>query len=110
MPLLLILLGNQVEHLKKVNPAKYNHDYLGEVTGTGLEVFTNITIRTITDEEISIFDRVKRGMDFGYGADPLTYMTGHYDKRRKKLYLFGELYKRKLGNSALASYIHKENT
>lgn len=99
----------EAEHLKKINPSKYNHDYLGEVTGTGLEVFTNITIRTITDEEISIFDRVKRGMDFGYGADPLTYMTGHYDKRRKKLYLFGELYKRKLGNSSLASYINKEN-
>lgn len=99
----------EAEHLKKVNLFKYNHDYMGHVTGTGGEVFNNVTIRSITDEEIKTFDRIKRGMDFGYGADPLTYMTGHYDKRRKKLYLFGELYKRQLSNSKLASYIKTEN-
>jgi len=82
---------------------------MGHVTGTGGEVFNNVTIRSITDDEIKVFDRIKRGMDFGYGADPLTYMTGHYDKRRKRLYLFGELYKRQLSNSKLASYIKSEN-
>ena len=37
--------------MKKINPEKYNHDYLGEVTGTGGEVFTNLLIREITNEE-----------------------------------------------------------
>ena len=35
----------EAEHMKKINPEKYNHDYLGEVTGTGGEVFTNLLIR-----------------------------------------------------------------
>ena len=42
----------EAEHLKKVNSTKYDHDYLGKVTGTGGEVFRNLTIREITDEEI----------------------------------------------------------
>lgn len=89
----------EAEHLKKVNLTKYNHDYLGEVTGTGLEVFTNVTIRKITDDEISIFDRIRQGLDFGYGADPLSFTLCHYDKKRKRLFIFGEVYKCKLGNS-----------
>ena len=36
------------EHLKKTNPDAYNHEYLGQETGTGLEVFTNVTLRKIT--------------------------------------------------------------
>lgn len=89
----------EAEHLKKVNLKKYEHDYLGAVTGTGLEVFTNVTIRKITDDEIKIFDRIRRGLDFGYGADPLSYTLCHYDKKRKRLYIFGEVYQCKLGNS-----------
>ncbi len=89
----------EAEHLKKVNLKKYEHDYLGAVTGTGLEVFTNVTIRKITDDEIKIFDRIRRGLDFGYGADPLSYTLCYYDKKRKRLYIFGEVYQCKLGNS-----------
>lgn len=89
----------EAEHLKKSNPKKYEHDYLGEVTGTGREVFTNVTIRKIADEEIKIFDRIRQGLDFGYGADPLSFTLCHYDKKRKRLFIFGEVYKCKLGNS-----------
>ena len=89
----------EAEHLKKVNNEKYEHDYLGSVTGTGGEVFRNLTIRQITDEEIEVFDRLKNGLDFGYAADPLAYVLMYYDKTRKKLYIFGEIYKVQLGNS-----------
>lgn len=33
----------EAEHLKRSQPAIYAHEYLGEVTGTGGEVFTNVT-------------------------------------------------------------------
>lgn len=89
----------EAEHLKKVNLKKYKHDYLGEVTGTGLEVFTNVTIRKIEEEEIKAFERIRQGLDFGYGADPLSFTLCHYDKKRKRLFIFGEVYKCKLGNS-----------
>ena len=49
-------LGNtfiaEAEHMKKVKPDQYEHDYLGAVKGTGGEVFTNLTIREISNEEI----------------------------------------------------------
>ncbi len=89
----------EAEHLKATKPTKYEHDYLGEVTGTGLEVFTNVTIRKIDDDEIKIFDRIRQGLDFGYGADPLSFTLCHYDKKRKRLFIYGEVYKCKLGNS-----------
>lgn len=50
-------LGEQfimdAEHLRDTNPAAYEHEYLGKVTGSGAEVFDNLQSRRITDEEIS---------------------------------------------------------
>lgn len=99
----------EAEHLKKVRPAAYNHEYLGEVTGTGGEVFTNLTIRNITDDEIAIFDRVRRGIDFGYAQDPATYMTMHYDAKKRRLYIFNELYAVGMSNRKLAESVKTEN-
>lgn len=95
----------EAEHLKKINPEAYRHEYLGEVTGTGGEVFTNISIRTLTDAEIKSFDRIKRGIDFGYAADPFTYVLCHFNRKRKTLYIFDEIYKVGLSNAKAAEEI-----
>ncbi|GFZ30740.1 terminase large subunit [Clostridium zeae] len=99
----------EAEHMKKVNLNKYEHDYLGRVTGNGGEVFRNLTIREITKEEIEVFDRLKNGLDFGYAADPLAYLLMNYDKTRKRLYIFGEIYKVQLSNSKAVEEIKKLN-
>ena len=99
----------EAEHLKRVNISKYEHDYLGKVTGTGGEVFRNLTIRAITDDEIKVFDRLKNGLDFGYAADPLAYVLMNYDKTRKRLYIFWEIYKVQLSNSKAVELIKKLN-
>ncbi|MGX4583355.1 PBSX family phage terminase large subunit [Paenibacillus chitinolyticus] len=99
----------EAEHLKKTKPESYRHEYLGEVVGTGGEVFTNLTIREITDEEISIFDRIRRGLDFGYAKDPAHYGVMHYDKTRRRLYIFHELHQVQLSNRAVAEHIKAEN-
>ena len=100
----------EAEHLKKVNPTAYKHEYLGEVTGTGGEIFTNVTIREITDEEIKIFDRIKRGIDWGYAIDPFVYIKCHYDKTRRKLYIFDEIYKVGLSNRKAAEMIKEKDS
>lgn len=79
------------EHLKKVNETAYRHEYLGEEVGTGLEIFTNVELRPITDNEIAIFDRIKQGLDFGYAVDPLCFERIHYDRTRRRLYIFAEI-------------------
>lgn len=99
----------EAEHLKKVNPTAYNHEYLGEVTGTGGEVFSNVKVREITDEEIATFDRIKRGIDFGYAIDPFAYGEMHFDKTRRKLYIYDEIYKVGLSNRKAAKLIKQRN-
>lgn len=99
----------EAEHLKKVNEKAYKHEYLGEVTGTGGEIFTNVTARKITDEEIKTFDRIKRGLDFGYAVDPLHYAVCHFDKTRRRLYIFYEIHQAGLSNRKAAELIKKEN-
>lgn len=99
----------EAEHMKKTKPEKYKHDYLGEVTGTGGEVFTNLTIREITNEEIQTFDRLKNGLDFGYAGDPLAYLKMHYDKTRRRLFIFGKVYGTRLSNAKAVAKIKKLN-
>ena len=91
----------EAQHLKEVKPEAYRHEYLGEVTGTGGEVFSNVTLRAITDEEVSRFDKLRRGIDWGYAADPFAYNVCHYDKTRRRLYIFREIHKVKLSNLSL---------
>ena len=79
------------EHLKKVNEIAYRHEYLGEEVGTGLEVFNNVELRAITQDEIAAFDRIRQGLDFGYAVDPLCFERMHYDRTRRRLYIFTEI-------------------
>lgn len=99
----------EAEHLKQSNPSAYEHEYLGNVTGTGAEVFNNVSIRAISDEEISTFDRIYRGIDWGFAADPFVYNAMHYDSKRKILYVFYEFYKQGAKYEAIAKAIGKEN-
>ena len=91
----------EAEHLKKTKPREYENEYLGEVTGTGGAVFDNVIIRDITDEELATFDKIKDGIDFGYAVDPSVYTQNYYDKTRRKLYIFNEIYEVGLSNRKL---------
>lgn len=96
------------EHLKNTNEDAYKHEYLGEETGTGLEVFNNVTLRQITDKEISLFDYIYQGLDFGFAADPLCFGLQHYDAKKRKLYLFKEISGIGIKNSAFAAMLTDE--
>ena len=106
-------LGEQffldAEHLEKTKPDNYRHEYLGEVTGTGGAVFTNLVIRPIVDEEIERFDNISRGLDWGYASDPLHYTVNHYDSTRRRLYIFYEIQLKSLSNRKAAEMIKAEN-
>lgn len=97
----------EAEHLKKTNELAYRNEYLGEATGTGGAVFTNVNVRHITDEEIKTFDNISDGVDFGYAIDPSVYTQNYYDKTRKRLYIFNEVYKVGLSNKNLYEEIKK---
>lgn len=86
------------EHLKATNPTGYRHEYMGEVVGSGTEVFQNLSLRSITDAEIQQFDRVTSGVDWGWYPDPWAFNRMHYDAGRRTLYLFDELTRRRTSN------------
>ena len=99
----------EAEHLKKVKPKAYEHEYLGIAIGTGGQVFDNVTVRVINDEEISVFDKNHHGLDFGYAADPLAYVKCHFDKTRRRLFIFGEVYQVNLSNAKAVRLIKRLN-
>lgn len=99
----------EAEHLKNVNEERYRHEYLGEVVGIGSEVFKNVKIRVIEDGEVEGFEKVVRGIDWGYGADPFVYLAMHFDKKRKRLFIFYEFFKTGAKFDLIAEEIKKEN-
>lgn len=93
------------EHLKSTNPTAYRHEYLGEVVGSGTQVFENLRLRDILDEEISQFDRITNGVDWGWYPDPWAWNRMHYDAARRTLYLFSELTRHRTSNQDTAALL-----
>ena len=80
----------EAEHLREVNYTAYEHEYLGIANGNGGNVFDNVVIREITDEEIKEFDRIYHGVDWGYYPDKYAYTKSYFDAARRKLYIYDE--------------------
>lgn len=97
----------EAEMLKQTNEDAYCHEYLGEVTGTGGEVFKNVVLREISQEEINGLGNIYRGLDFGFSIDPCAYICCCLHNR--KLYIFNEIYKVGMGYNELFDEISKEN-
>lgn len=63
--------------------------YLGEVTGTGGQVFENLKLRPVLPEEWHGFPTYC-GLDFGFAADPDAFVRCAYDRKRRRLYVVDE--------------------
>ena len=96
---------DDAEHLKEVNPAAYEHEYLGVPNGDGGNVFEFLEIRKITDEEIATMDRIHQGVDWGWYPDQYAFLRTHYDSAREKIYLIDELYVNKWKNDKTGQWI-----
>ena len=88
----------EAAHLKEINPAAYEHEYGGNPNDEGGSVFTNLTLRHITDDEIGRFDRVYNGIDWGWYPDPFRFHRVAYLAASGQLYIFDELSGNKLPN------------
>ena len=95
----------EAEHLKATDERAYQHEYLGIPVGTGGNVFDNLELREITDEEIAQFDRIYQGVDWGWFPDPFAFIRLHYDRARETIYLMDEIYQNKLTNEASGNII-----
>lgn len=95
-------LGQQfiddAEQLLEVNEQAYRHEYLGEVTGTGGEVFNNLRLEHLPDELVNTFDRIYMGIDWGWYPDPFHWSKMYYDTARHTLYIYDEYRAKKKSN------------
>lgn len=89
---------DEAEYTKETAPIIYENEYLGLETGDGGNVFENLELREITNEEISHFDRLYKGIDWGWYPDPFAYNNMHFDMARRTLYIFDELRCNKTSN------------
>ncbi len=99
---------DEAEFLKSVNPQAYEHEYEGVANGTGGAVFDNVVCKKITDEQIESFDRVYRGVDWGWFPDPYHYAAMYYDPARLTLYIFDEYRCNKKSNRETADVLINE--
>lgn len=90
-------------------PDVYRWRYLGEATGTGGEVFRNLTLRPISDVELGGFTNHRRGLDWGYAADPFCYLVMDFDRHRRRLAIFHERYALGVSNRQAAEWVRAEN-
>lgn len=80
----------EAEKLKATNERAYRHMYLGEITGSGGQVFDNVEMRRIAPEELDRLASFYNGLDFGFAVDPDAYTRWAYDKRTRVLYAIDE--------------------
>ena len=82
---------SKADIMRRTNERAYRHMYLGEVTGTGGQVFENVELRPIPEGEISRMGAFYDGLDFGYYPDPTHWVRVSYDPASLTVYVVDEL-------------------
>lgn len=100
---------DEAEFLKEVNPEAYENEYLGVANGNGGNVFDNVEIREITNEEIEHFDRIYNGVDWGWFPDPWAFNRMYFNAAKRELYIFDEAHANKKSNRETADILINEH-
>ena len=78
------------EYEREEHPTHYRWEFLGEITGTGGQVFENLRKITLTDEEIRAFDNPRNGVDWGWFPDPWRFVRCEWQPGRRRLVIYDE--------------------
>lgn len=97
----------EADALRQANVRAWRNEYLGEITGTGGNVFDNLEIREISDGEIAGLDRIYNGLDFGFAVDPDAFVRVAYAPNARRLYLLDEYVSPHTPTDALAEQISR---
>lgn len=96
---------DRAEYLKETNPKAYEHEYLGIPVGLGTNVFELLEFREITDEEITHFDYIYQGVDWGFYPDPFAFVRTYYDRKKETIYFIDEIGANRWSNARAAMEI-----
>ena len=96
------LTADDIKDLESETDTYFYEVYtLGNWGILGNVIFTNWTMRDLSDT-YDQFTRRRNGLDFGFSADPAALVVTHYDRAKKTIYIFNELYESGLTNDLLA--------
>jgi phage terminase large subunit len=87
----------------ETDPYFYQVYTLGNWGILGNVIFTNWTVEDLS-ELIPTFANPVNGLDFGY-VDPAAFVQTDYNKNRKTIYIYGEIYESGLTNDRLAEKV-----
>lgn len=97
----------KAEEMKATNERAYRHMYLGEAVGTGGQVFDNLHLRAIAQEELGALHRRYFGLDLGFTIDPAALVACAYSPAKRALLVYDERYGPRLSNATLARYVRE---
>lgn len=99
-------LTDQDKHNLESEKDQYYYDVytLGKWGILGDVIFRNWTVEDLADRQAQ-FTNHRHGLDFGFSSDPAAMVITHYDRARKTIYIYDELYERGLTNDLLADEI-----
>jgi phage terminase large subunit len=86
------------------DPYYYNVYTLGNWGVLGNVIFTNWSVQDLTEMRDQ-FTNQRVGLDFGFSSDPAAVIVTHYDRAKKTIYVFDELYELGLTNDVLAESV-----
>lgn len=101
------LTKQDTDRLESEEDTYYHEVYtLGNWGVLGDVIFTKWATKDLSDMRDQ-FTNHRNGLDFGFSADPAGMPVTHYDKKKKEIYIYDELYEHGLTNDLLANEIKK---
>jgi phage terminase large subunit len=99
------LTKDDVKDLENEKDTYYYQVYtLGNWGVLGNVIFKNWKVLDLSEMQAQFTNR-RHGLDFGFSIDPAALVVSHYDKMRKTIYIFNELYEAGLTNDLLAEEV-----
>jgi PBSX family phage terminase large subunit len=113
----------EAEDLKSINPKAYEHEYMGVPTGTGGDIFDNVSDMDMNElvprfdvygntieliPKWQTFDHIYCGIDWGFARDPFQFVRCHFDRNHLDLYIFDEFRTKKTRNKTVFDILYEE--
>jgi phage terminase large subunit len=101
------LTRQDIDGLENETDEYYRDVYtLGKWGILGDVIFKNWTTQDLSGMRDQ-FTNHRHGLDFGFSSDPAALAVTHYDRARKIVYIYDEMYERGLTNDILAQEINR---
>lgn len=80
---------------------------LGELGIAEGLIFDNVEAKKLSNSDIATFKRCNEGIDWGYSIDPFVFIQLYYDRKKRSIYIYNEIYGTNLSNEEAIKLVKK---